>query len=302
MSTPDEAPLEVFVPFWGDPGLLTATVDSVRAQTDPRWTLTVVDDCYPDPSVAETFARETDPRVRYLRNPHNLGIAANFQRCLDLASGTAVVFLGCDDVLEPEYVARAHETLAAFPQADIFQPGVRVIDAEGAEVVPLGDRVKRWLTPRTHGPVVLSGQDLAASLLRGNWLYWPSLMFRTSAVQEHAFRQDLPIILDLALVIDMVADGSALVLDPRVSFSYRRHTTSLSGVALSDGSRFAQDRRYFSDAAAQMRRLGWPRAERAARVRLTSRLHALTLVPGALSSPEDRARALRQVLRHVVAR
>ena len=132
----------------------------------------------------------------------------------------------------------------------------------------------------------------------GNWLYWPSLMFRTGKVQRHAFRQDLPIILDLALVLDMVVDGSSLVLDPDVTFAYRRHATSLSGTALSDGTRFAQDRRYFADAEAQMRGAGWRSAERAARRRWTSRLHALTLLPAALRSREDRPRAVRQVLRH----
>ena len=298
MSSADASPLEVFVPYWGDPDLLRATVESVRAQHDPRWTLTVVDDCYPDPSVAELFAGEGDPRIHYRRNEQNLGIAANFQRCLDLASGEAVVFLGSDDVMLPGYVGRAHELLAAFPDADIFQPGVQVIDSRGREVTPLGDRVKGWLRPRTSGPLVLSGEELAASLLRGNWLYWPSLMFRTDKVQRHAFRQDLPIILDLALVLDMVVDGSALVLDPEVTFAYRRHATSLSGTALSDGSRFAQDRRYFADAEAQMRGAGWHSAERAARRRWTSRLHALTLLPAALRSREDRPRAVRQVLRH----
>lgn len=302
MSASPTTGLEIFIPYWGDPDLLRTTIDSVRAQNDPRWTLTVVDDCYPDPSVAESFAHESDPRVRYRRNAENLGIAGNFQRCLDLASGDAVVFLGCDDVMQPEYVARAHALLADFPAADIFQPGVRVIDADGNESAPLGDRVKRWLTPRTRGPLVLSGEDLAASLLRGNWLYWPSLMFRTDKVKRHAFRPDLPIILDLALVLDMVTDGSALVLDPRVTFDYRRHDVSLSGTALSDGSRFEQDRRYFADAAARMHELGWRRAERQARLRWTSRMHALTLMPDALRSPGDRTGALRQVLRHTVAR
>lgn len=300
--TASAGPLEILIPYWGDPELLRTTVDSVRAQTDDRWTLTVVDDCYPDPSVAESFATEEDPRIRYRRNAENLGIAGNFQRCLDLASGEAVVFLGCDDVLLPDYVARSHALLAAFPDADIFQPGVQVIDAEGREVAPLGDRVKRWLTPRTTGPLVLSGESLAASLLRGNWLYWPSLLFRTDRVKRHAFRQDLPIILDLALVLDMVADGSALVLDPDVTFAYRRHATSLSGASLSDGSRFEQDRRYFADAAGQMRGIGWRRAERQARLRWTSRLHALTLVPEALRSQEARTGAVRQVLQHAVGR
>ena len=81
----DDAPLDVFIPYWGDPGLLYATVESVRAQTDPRWRATVVDDCYPDPSVAEHFAAEDDPRIRYLRNEQNLGITANYDRCRELA-------------------------------------------------------------------------------------------------------------------------------------------------------------------------------------------------------------------------
>ena len=301
MTTSPAHDLEIFIPFWGDPGLLMTTVDSVRVQGDPRWRLTVVDDCYPDPSVAEVFARERDPRVNYVRNAENLGIAGNFQRCLDLASGDAVVFLGCDDVMQPNYVARTHALLAAHPTADIFQPGVRVIDADGEEHTPLGDRVKRWLTPRTREPLVLSGEDLAVSLLRGNWLYWPSLAFRTEGVQRHAFRQDLPIILDLALVLDMVTAGSSLVLDPVVTFAYRRHDTSLSGTALSDGTRFEQDRRYFAGAAAQMHAIGWRRAEREARLRLTSRLHALTLLPVALRSRDDRSGALRKVLRHAVS-
>lgn len=301
MTTSHSDDLEIFIPYWGDPELLMVTVDSVRAQGDPRWTLTIVDDCYPDPSVAQFFAGERDPRIRYVRNAKNLGIAGNFQHCLDLASGDAVVFLGCDDVLHQEYVARTHDLLSAYPTADIFQPGVRVIDAMGKEQTPLGDRVKRWLRPRTREALVLSGEDLAVSLLRGNWLYWPSLVFRTASVQRHAFRQDLPIILDLALVLDMVTDGSSLVLDPVVTFAYRRHGTSLSGTALSDGSRFEQDRRYFADAAAQMHRLGWRRAGRAARLRWTSRLHALTLLPDALRSGDDRTGALRQILRHTAS-
>lgn len=301
MSVPPESvDLQIFIPYWGDPRLLVDTVESVRAQDDRRWTLTVVDDAYPDPTVAEHLAADTDPRIRYVRNEHNLGIAANFQRCLDLADGDAVVFLGSDDLLEPGFVARTHELLARFPEADIVQPGVKVIGGDGAAISPLGDRVKRWLTPSASGPVVLGGEALAVSLLRGNWLYWPSLTFRTARVKQHDFRQDLPIILDLALILELVADGASLVLDREVTFAYRRHASSLSGATLHDGTRFAQDRRYFEEAAEQMRRAGWPKASRAARQRWTSRLHALTLVPEAARLRD--VASLRQALRHAVAR
>ena len=65
--------LEFMVPFYGDPDLLKQTVASVRAQTDPEWTLTVVDDGYPDDSIPGYFAGLGDDRVRYERNEVNLG-------------------------------------------------------------------------------------------------------------------------------------------------------------------------------------------------------------------------------------
>ncbi len=296
----DPGPIEVFIPFWGEPALLYATVDSVRAQSDPDWTITVVDDCYPDPTVAEHFAAEADPRIRYLRNEVNLGIAGNWRRSLDLASGQVMMFMGCDDLLEPDFVARARALADHYPEADIIQPGVRIIDDDGQPSDPLADRVKRWLRPSAAVAALHSGEDLAASLLRGNWLYWPSLLFRTDRIRQFTFRQDLPIILDLALVVDMVADGCVLLVDPEVTFAYRRHSTSMSGTALTDGSRFAQDRRYYAGAVEQMRRNGWPRAARAARLRWTSRLHGLTVLPTAART--HRRAGLAKALQHVVGR
>ena len=288
--------LEIFVPFWGEPDLLVATVESVLAQSDPDWTLTVVDDCYPDPSVAAWFAAHPDPRIRYLRNETNLGITENYARCRELASRELMMFLGCDDLLHPAFVTTVRRAHAAYPTAAIIQVGVQVIDDDGAPVDPLGDKVKRALMPRVVGPTELGGEDLARSLLRGNWLYWPSLVFRTDRVQAHPFRDELPIIQDLALVIDMVAAGETLVLDPTVCFSYRRHTGSASATSLVHGRRLPDERRYYAEAAAQMRAHGWPRAARTARRRWTSRLHAVTLLPQALRARSGLGGLVRHAL------
>ena len=296
MSAPSAGPLEIFIPFWGDPALLYATIDSVKAQTDPAWSVVVVDDCYPDPSVAEHFAAEADPRIRYVRNEVNLGITANYELCRDLASRELMMFLGCDDLLDRTFVETVVAAHRDHPDAAIIQPGVRVIDSEGAEVHPLADRIKARIRPSAEGPVVLFGQGLAASLLTGNWLYWPSLVFRTEALRRHEFREGLPIVQDLALVIDMVAAGESLVLDPTPCFFYRRHGGSASALTLAAGSRFADDRRYYAQAVAQMEARGWPQAARAGRRRLTSRLHALSLVPGAARQGD--AAVLRGLARH----
>jgi glycosyltransferase involved in cell wall biosynthesis len=51
--------------------------------------------------VAKAFAN-TDPRVRYWRNETNLGLAANWNKCVDEARGEYIVILGDDDRLLPD--------------------------------------------------------------------------------------------------------------------------------------------------------------------------------------------------------
>lgn len=294
-------PLDILVPYWGDPALMRLTVQSVLDQTSPHWRLTVVDDAYPDPQVTDWLRGLSDPRVRALRNETNQGITANYRRCRDLATQDFVVFLGSDDLLRPRYVERVLQDLAAFPDADMVQPGVRVIDETGSPARSLVDSVKqRLLAPDPDAPVELGGERLAASLLEGNWLYWPSLVFRRERLLENDFREGFPIIQDFALIIDLIAGGSTLVVDPRESFVYRRHGGSASATTLEDGSRFEAERRYYAIAAAQMRDLGWRRAQRAARARLTSRAYAVTLLPDALL--RRRWQAVRQLGRHALSR
>lgn len=299
-SAAESMVVDILVPFWGDPRLLKETVESVLAQTSDQWTLTVVDDAYPDPSVAEYLTAIEDPRVRYIRNETNKGITENYRVCLNLATAPLIVFLGCDDLLHPNYVDVILTTHDRYPRAAIIQPGVLVIDENGAPVLPLVDRVKRWLRPRTEVAVQLEAEELAVSLLRGNWLYWPSLAFRSDVVRAHEFLDGLPIIQDLALIMDMVYAGESLVFEPTVCCSYRRHSTSASASTLLDGSRFDGERTYFRIAAEQARDLGWSKAERAARRRLLSRAHALSVLPSTLRP--NKLSAARYLLAHAFGR
>lgn len=292
--------LDILVPYWGDPDLMRETVESVLAQDRDDWRLLVVDDAYPDPQIAQWLTDLGDPRVTVVRHRANVGITANYRECLARATAEHVVFLGCDDVLLPEYVGVALDAFATVPEAVMVQPGVRVVDETGTASAGLADTVKlRFLRPRGSGRTVLSGEPLATSLLHGNWLYWPSIAFRRSAIEEIGFRVEMPIIQDFALELDLVAHGGALVVDPTVCFLYRRHAGSASSTTLTDGTRFADERTYYAMAVRQMHALGWRRAERAARARLTSRAHALSLLPGVLAG--RRWSAVGRLLRHAVA-
>ncbi|GEK21642.1 glycosyltransferase [Cellulomonas xylanilytica] len=292
-------PLDIFIPYWGDPDLLETTVHSVLAQDSDDWLLTVVDDAYPDPRPQAFVEGIADERVRYVRHESNVGITENYRSCVAMATEEHVVLLGCDDVLLPSYVRTVLAAHARVPEASVVQPGVQVIDADGTVVRPLGDVVKDRLRARAtrHGRL-LRGEALAASLLQADWLYWPSLSFRRDALTSVPFRDGMPIIQDLAIIVDLVLAGGSVLVEPRTCFQYRRHASSASSAKAFDGSRFAGERDYFALAAGLADAQGWHRAARAARWHVTSRLHALTLAPAAV-----RARGLSGVgplVRHAV--
>ncbi|KAA9111223.1 glycosyltransferase family 2 protein [Microbacterium rhizomatis] len=294
--------IEIFVPFWGDPALLFDAVESVRAQTDPDWRLIVIDDCYPDESVPAYFAAIDDARVSYRRNAVNLGITENYREAIRRATTEHIVILGCDDLLHPHYLDVIRRTISAVSYADVIQPGVQVIDERGRTVRPLVDRVKtRLLAPRTPegGIGVLTGESMATSLIRGDWLYWPSLAFRTETLRRIDFRDGLPIIQDLALLMDIAFDGGTLAYNPVTAFSYRRHGQSASQTTLLDGRRFRDERAYYSDARGLARQRGWSATERTARIRLMSRLHAVTELPGVIR--RGNSSGLQSTLAHIVA-
>ena len=287
------------MPFYGSVEQLKIAVESVRAQSG-QWRLVVIDDRYPGTEQAEYFAHLHDPRVEYLLNDTNLGISGNFQRSVDLARAEYVVIMGCDDVMLPGYVQRLTELAEAHPDADYIQPGVTTIDSAGLRSRPLADRVKAAYSPRGRKPLSLTGQQLAVSLLRGNWTYFPSLCWKTAVLKSHGFRAEFEIVLDLALQLDIAASGGTLLVDDRLVFEYRRHSASASAWTGSDDKRFVEERTFFLETAARMRALGWSTAARTARAHLSSKLNAGSQLPGALARRD--ARGVRALISHIVGR
>ncbi|WP_412544484.1 glycosyltransferase [Longispora sp. K20-0274] len=261
---------------------MQAAVRSVLAQTDSDWRLTVVDDGVA-PGVPEWFATITDERVRYQRNEQNLGVTGNYKKCIGLVEFDHVVMMGTDDIMLPNYLECVRSVLAEYPDVAMIQPGVEVIDGNGEVVRTLVDEAKRRLyAPRTQTRRVMAGEELAKSLLRGNWLYFPSICWRVDALRDVGFRSDLEVIQDLALVIDLLQRGDSMAIDPVVCFQYRRHTISISATGAVAGTRFTEARNYFLDVADRMDSHGWPKAARIARRYMSSRIHAVTLLPAAI--------------------
>lgn len=292
--------IDVLMPFRGDVLLLREAVDSVIRQDGPDWRLTIVEDAHHDDSVQQWIAGLAHPQIVYVRNSQRLGVSGNLRRCLELATADYVVFMGCDDVMLPGYVSSMEAAVRQFPDAALFHPRVRVIDEHGATARPLVDRVKECVTPRVDGPTPLRGERLAVGLLHGNWCYFPAICWRRDRIATQSFRTDMETVLDLDLLLHLVLHGEEIVLLPAETFEYRRHSSSASSRTARDAARFEEGGRLFREVARECRSRGWTSAERAARLHVTSRIHAALLLPNALRA-RDRV-AARRLAKHVVGR
>lgn len=272
---PGRETVHVLVPAYGPSPYLGEALSGVLSAADADTRVTVVDDGSPTDHV-EVASRRAGSRVEYVRLDSNLGVAGAFQRCADLSRGDYTVITGSDDVISAGYVAALREAVERFDRPTMFLPGVRVVDGRGVAVRPVVDRVKSRLAPRPSSrPCVLSGDSLSASLLMGNWLYFPAMAWRSDRLRSLGFRQDMTTALDLDLALRAVFAGDPLAVASQVCFDYRRHGTSVSSLQAAHGARFAEERVVHAWAASEARHRRWPRTWMAAHVRATSRAHGL---------------------------
>lgn len=290
--------VDVLFPFYGDVALMKTAIRSVLRQSYPDFRLTVMDDGYPDPSIPGWFESLHDDRVSYERNEHNLGANANYRKCVSRITQELVVMMGADDIMLPNYLEWLVTRAGEHSEASIFQPGVVVIDERGAAVHGLVDSVKDLYRPRGHGVRVLAGESLAVSLLRGSWMYFPALGWRAEAIKGIGFREGYDVVQDLCLTLDVAMRGGNFLLDDELAFMYRRFSGSDSSVRALAGSRFDEERRFFITMAAEMDAKGWHHAARTARMHISSRLHAGSLLPKALIN--HNTDGIRNLGRHLV--
>lgn len=81
---PDTPEVTICIPTYNRSGYLRETIAyACGQQTDRVIQILVVDNASTD-DTSQVVAAITDDRLRYVRNPENLGMVGNFNRCLDL--------------------------------------------------------------------------------------------------------------------------------------------------------------------------------------------------------------------------
>jgi len=100
-------------------------IRSILAQLGPQDELIAVDDGSRDNSEA-IVSGFGDARIRYIRNPQNLGVVKTFERALTESNGDFIFFSDQDDIWADNKVQRTLETFAATGAACILSDALLV--------------------------------------------------------------------------------------------------------------------------------------------------------------------------------
>ena len=264
------------IPFFSNLDYLRLAVQSLVDQIDPVWTAIVVDDASPEAGAERVVAALGDSRIRYVRNERNLGVAANFNRCLELAGldSEIVTVFHADDQLEPGYVAAVRAAHLAFPNATCVAPQVTVIDRSGRRTRTLADSVKHALWPGQL-PTTLAGDSGLARLMRGLFFYCPSVSYRVSLLPELRFDERWRQVMDLDFYSRILLSGGSIALIPDLAYRYRRHQDTMTAQNSRSLVRLEEEVAVSREVGGAARTMGWRRSARTARLRPTVRLNGL---------------------------
>jgi len=131
---PEKALVTVGVPVYNGERYLEQCLDSLLSQTYRNFVLVISDNASTDRTqeICGRYAK-ADPRVRYHRNPVNIGLYGNFNRLLELVRTPYVKLASADDFWAPEMLADAMEQMERDPSLALCHPRAVLVGEDGGE-------------------------------------------------------------------------------------------------------------------------------------------------------------------------
>ncbi|WP_272878903.1 glycosyltransferase family 2 protein [Rothia nasimurium] len=168
----------IIMPVYNTAHEVVRSIESVLGQTDSDFELIIINDQTPDhaDTVIRTYLEQNpDPRISYLVNEVNVGLAATRNRGIQEATGEWIAYLDSDDAYRPEFLATMHSQAA---------DDIDVVVCAHSVLYPNGE--SRYRLRGEAG--TFSGQEAMLRLLRDETTpYAWDKIFRRAAVQGLEF-------------------------------------------------------------------------------------------------------------------
>jgi glycosyltransferase involved in cell wall biosynthesis len=217
--------VSVIVPTFNRTRYLKTALDSALAQSYGNIEVLVTDDASTADVYGEVIATYADPRIKYRRNPTNLGMGLNTWTALSAASGKYVATLHDDDIWEPGFLATLVPPLEADVTLSVAFCDHHIIDENGVLDVAAADaNARKWNRAElTRGRIhpLLEGAVVSPII--------PSAMaalFRKSAIDWNDFPPEIGTYYDQWLSYLSARTGAAGYYEPTRLTRYRVHAAS----------------------------------------------------------------------------
>jgi len=138
-----EIPLvTIGLPVYNRERLLKRSLDSLLSQTYANFVLVICDNASTDGTAAicAEYAA-ADSRIRYHRNPVNIGNPRNFNRVFELTQTPYLKWSTSDDYWEPTFLERALEVMERDPDVVLCYPKTYLVEADGGNPTPYEDNL-----------------------------------------------------------------------------------------------------------------------------------------------------------------
>jgi glycosyltransferase involved in cell wall biosynthesis len=203
--------VSVVIPCYNAAPFVAETLESVLAQTHPDVEIVVVDDGSSDGSW-EVVAPYAD-RILALRLERNRGGSHARNRGAELATGSFLMFLDADDVLEPDTLACLVAALGDTRDATAICRWVR-----------LKERGDQWITVPSEVPLLDPAGDPLRQWLSGRWVPPCAVLWRRGVYDRTGgWDEDISYNDDGDLMLRSFVQGTRLVTAPCGRALYRFH-------------------------------------------------------------------------------
>lgn len=203
----------ILMPVYNGETHLTAAVNSILAQTFSNFTLLIIDDGSTDQTQAiiESFL---DPRIKFIRNPQNLGLAQSLNIGISAIDSPYIVRMDSDDIAYPQRLERQINYMDAHPEIGLC----------GSYYLAFGYGVEDTIRkpPTAHS-------DILYELIFDNAFGHSTVVFRTELARQFnlQYNVELRVAQDYDLWVRMVRHCKAANI-PEVLVRYRIHEGNAS--------------------------------------------------------------------------
>ncbi|MEZ5454095.1 MAG: glycosyltransferase family 2 protein [Thiothrix sp.] len=135
MTTSKTPLVSIGLPVYNREALIPKTLESLLAQTFTDFEIIISDNGSTDgtEAVCRQYAAN-DARIRYIRQPRNLGLLGNFNFVMKEARGKYFMWTASDDMCEKEFVGKLVEQLERDPELALVMADLKYISESGQPV------------------------------------------------------------------------------------------------------------------------------------------------------------------------